>query len=237
MFSLLLLGAASASGFGDTELRLVGEFDTAGSEFLVDLAATPLTGTLGRTQVDLLRTDLSWGIAPRVDRLDQLRIRGVEGEQVYGADTVASFWLGSIDTNRDARLFELGLVGGGVTIPVGALRFSLGGDTRMRALGDAFGEDWSVFLGLPLGVEHTIALPGKYTNLHLGAAARPSLGLLGKTAFTLDASGSVAVVYRVIAEESLKLDLTLEDRLGYDSFTDLDLYLENRLFFGIAADF
>ena len=240
MFSLILLMTASAGGsFGGVDLQFVGEFDTSGPEFLLDIAATPLRGALGDTEVDLLSSSLSWGIMPRTDRLDRLEIGGISGQQVYGPDTVARFWLGNILYDQDMHLFELGLAGGDITLPVGGSSFDLtiGADARMRDLGKAFGEDWSIFMGLPIGVTYTIALPGSYTSLRLGGTARPSIGLLGQTAFSFDAIGSAAVVYRAIAEESLKLDFYLENTLLYDSFTGVDLALEDRLFLGISADF
>jgi hypothetical protein len=239
MLGLILHGSALASGFGGVDVNLVGEFDTGGSEFLVDVAATPLRGTLGEVEVDLISSSLSWGILPRTDRLDRLNIIGISGQQVFGSDTVAGFWLGNILYDNDFRMFELGLAGGNVSLPVGSteLDLTIGGDVRMRDVGKALGEDWSIFLGLPVGVDYRTALPGSYTSLRLGLSARPSIGLLGQTAFAINASGSAAVEYRAIAEESLKLDFYLENRLGYDSFTGVDLALEDRLFFGMSALF
>ncbi len=240
MWTLLLVGPlAQAAGFGGADLMFVGELDTVGVEFLVDLKLRPLLIDLGTTHMVWVPVHVSWGIAPAEDRLDRLQVAALSGARVFSSGTTAAtFKVGEARWEQEDDTFDLTFGEGGIALGFleQQLTVFVGGGLRLRYLDAPFSEDWAVQLGVPIEAEYFLPLPNSLYAV--GAVGlRPSVGLAGTAPFTFEADGHLEAGYQVVAEEDLGVRILTNYNMRYDSWTTLDLSLEHRLNLGAEVAF
>lgn len=234
----LLLAALTSTAlatvpFAGAELRFVGEFD--GGEYpaegLVNLGVRPLQVKKNGLTLVWFPSELSWGIAPPVERLDHLETTALEGRQVFGSEKAAATWeLGGLLYDQDSDVLDLTFAGGGVDVVLvpKLMRLQLGGDLRLRVLDtriqrifDDTPSEQALLLGVPVSLN--VFQDKIKNNLYASGElwARPAVGLAGTEPFALDGGLNAEGGLELVDEKEINVRLFVAYAGKIDTFTAL----------------